>query len=143
MTPDIHFVVWSPNESTFWQSWVTAGICTAPYEFTEGYAGCIIWSTQSDQGWTPLDDEGNPIPGWHGNFKVFGTLAAEMTHAKDQYDAEGNLLSIWDRTWAALIFNLDLCEADPETGFPAGYCNSYGVTYADARDVNSPSNVWA
>ena len=33
--------------------------------------------------------------------------------------------------------------ADPETGFPAGMRNSAGVTYADAKDIRTPTNIWA
>ena len=148
----ILFGVWAPSEAVFWASWVTAGIVDEDGNFTAEYSGIQI-SSQTDQGWTPtrptgeFDEDGNPImeaiAGWHCNVRVSGPLVAEMTYGLDQYDAEGNLKNVFDRTWAVNIFQLSEQPADPTTGFPAGYRNNTGVTYADSNDFTSPSNVWA
>ena len=152
MTTELKFGVWSPDEATFWASWVTAGIVDEDGNFTAEYPGIQI-SSQTDQGWTPtrptgaVDEDGNPIfepvPGWHANVRVTGQLADEMTYGLDQYDAEGNLKNVFDRTWAVQIFQLTQQPADLATGFPAGFRNNTGVTYADTRDFSSQANVWA
>lgn len=147
----IEFSLWSPDEATFWQSWIDAGICSAPREFTAAYPGIMI-SDQSSQGWTPTRATGEivdgvpvmaPVPGWHANARVHGPLVAEMTYGLEQTDEDGNLLSVFDRTWANLIFHLTQQPADLATGFPAGWRSATGVTYCDPRYFSSPSNVWA
>lgn len=144
----ISFAVWSPDEATFWASWITAGICTAPGEFAPGYtevqttAGSwpgVVTKTTLVEG----ESVATEISGWHCNVRVFGALADEMTYELNQTDEDGNLLDVFDRTWASNIFQLIEQPADPTTGFPAGYRNSVGVTYCDVRDLKSPSNVWA
>lgn len=156
----IDFCVSSPTEEIFWQSWVTAGIVTQDpetglYTFTPEYPGVNV-SSQTREGWTPtyktgnmiLNDEGNlveeelPVDAWHANVRVMGPLVDQMTAGKPQVDAEGNPLSVFDRTWAVQIFNLTWREADPTTGFPAGYRSAQGVQYADPRDLKTPTNVW-
>lgn len=143
MISTIDFAVWSPNEETFWQSWITAGICTAPHTYTAEYPGIII-SDQTTQGWTPTKVDASPVAGWHANVRITDpNLIWQFTNGLPQTDAEGNLLNLFDRTWATYVFSLTEQPKDLETGFPAGYRNNTGVTYCDIRDIKSPSNVWA
>lgn len=151
---EIRFAVWSPDEATFRQSWIDAGILKNEpgYVFAPEYPGVEITATQ---GWSGIivkvpevrDAEGNVIapavvvPGWHCNVTVTGTLVAEMTYGLPQTDESGNLLSVFDRTWAMNIFTLTEQAADPVSGFPAGYRNAAGVTYADMADISTPANV--
>ena len=154
----IDFGVWAPDEATFWQSWITAGIATGPHAFTSEYAGKLQLSTQTQQGWTPTRATGNmitdpfgnlvperlPVAGWHANVRVFDPVTIQQfTWGLAQTDAQDNLLPLFDRTWASHVFQLTEQPADPATGFPAGMRNSSGVTYADPRDFSSPTNVWA
>lgn len=145
----IYFAVWAPDEATFWQSWIAAEICTAPGEFAPQYAGAVEVTTS----WggvvtkqTGIDGEGNPImepvPGWHCNVRIENGLAAMFTEGLEQYNADGSLKSLWNRTNAATVFGLTQQAADPVTGFPAGMRNQYGVRFADPDEFNSPSNVW-
>ncbi len=162
MSNPILFGVWAPDAATFWQSWVTAGICTAPNVFTPEYAGKLQLSTQTEQGWTPTratgqmitDAMGNlvpervPVSGWHCNVKVHDpALIAMFTHQLPQTDQDGKLLPLFERTWAGEVFQLTEQPADPTTGFPAGMRNSSGVTYADltpgVTPFKSPTNTWA
>lgn len=132
----IYFGVWAPSEQVFWQSWIDAGICNEQRVFAQGYAGYIDISDQTVQGWIPTRD-GVVIPGWHANIRVWGALEAEFTYGRPQTG------SVWDRTWAKEIFLLQEQPASEETGFPAGYRNSVGVTYTDSTDFTNPRNVWA
>ena len=140
MTYKIDFAVWSPTEEVFWNSWIARNICTAPYQWTPDYPGIQI-SDQIQQGWTPMREDGSPVPGWHANVRITGPLVAEFTHMLEQYGEDGDLLPLWDRTWAAEVFGLTDQPADPETGFPAGMRNTAGVTYADPMDIHTPTNV--
>lgn len=150
---EISFAVWAPDEATFWAGWIAAGIVDAEHRPTAEYRNGFVISDQTSQGWRPtrstgeVDGDGNPIfesvPGWHANVRVYGDLAAEMTYGLNQTDENGNLLDVFDRTWATHIFSLTQQPADPVTGFPAGYRNTDGVTYCDVRDLKYPSNVWA
>ena len=159
MSNTLDFGIRSPDgEAVFWQSWVTAGIALEPYKLAPGYTGMNI-STQSQQGWTPTRLTGNmitdamgnlvpervPVVGWHANVRVHDPVTiAQFTWGLDQHDANGVLKSIWDRTYAVMVFNLEWKDADPVTGFPAGYRNvQTGVTYADPRAFSSPTNTWA
>lgn len=148
---ELQFSLKATSEADFWSSWQTAGIVTAPGMYAPEYPGIIVYS-QTAQGWTPtrstgqLDESGNDIrevvPGWHANVTVSGPLAAEMVYQLPQTDADGNMLSIFDRTWATNIFSLTWQDADPVTGFPAGYRNAAGtVSYCDPMDFKSPTNV--
>lgn len=150
----IAFAVWSPDEATFRQSWIDAGILKNDpgYQFEAAYQGVEITATQ---GWsgvivkTPpvFDAEGaiitpaELVPGWHCNVYVTGPLVEQMTQGLPQTDADGNLLNVFERTHAVQMFGLTQQPADPVTGFPAGYRNSVGVTYADMRDIATPANV--
>jgi hypothetical protein len=149
----IEFGVYAPDEATFWQSWQNAGIVDANRNFLPEYSNGVqltagAWGGQVVK--TPAVMDGMTVvtpavivPGWHCNVRVYGPLEAEMTYSLPQTDADGNLLSIWERTWAADIFQLSYHEADPETGVPAGWSNANGVKYYDLRALSSPSNVWA
>lgn len=135
MIPAAKFGVRAPNKETFVQSWIDAGIWTAPHEYTAEYQGIFC----NMDTW-PGIIEG--IDGWHTNVIVYGQpLLAEFTYQLDQYDDEGNLKSIWDRTWASAIFNLTWQEEDLENRFPAGYRNDIGIMYADSTVFKSPSNI--
>lgn len=148
----LDFGIHSPNgEDVFWQSWITAGICYEPYIWTPEYSD-LVQLTDWDSGRITipaiLDAEGNEItpaslkPGWFANCRVSRSVAERFTRGKAQYDAEGNLLDLLDRTWAKEEFGLTYQAADPETGFPAGWRNSLGVTYTDKRNILTPYNVW-
>ena len=144
----IHFGVWASSEAVFWDSWINAGIATAPYVLAPQYAPFIQTTAGSWHGIivkTPAVLDGNGVeitpavmvPGWHCNVRVFGALEASF---KAGCPTEG---TIWERTHAAQAFGLSLQPADPETGFPAGMRSPSGVVYADASAFTSPSNLWA
>lgn len=135
MSAPIQFGVHSPDEATFWATWIAAGIATEPHRLAPSYAECIQTTADSWDGIVTRD--GVAVPGWHCNVRVFGALAVMFTAG---CPAEG---SIWERTHAAEAFQLTPQSADPETGFPAGMRSATGVVYADVADFSSPSNVWA
>jgi hypothetical protein len=148
----IHFGVWAPDEATFWQSWRDAGIVDENRNFLPEYSNGIqlttSWGGQVVK--TPAVMDGMTVvtpavmvPGWHINARVFGTLAQQFIYGLKQTDEDGHLLDIFDRTWAAEVFQLTEQPANAVTGFPAGWRNTSGVTYTDARNFSSPSNVWA
>lgn len=138
---EIRFAVWAPDEATFWASWQQAGIVDAERNVMPEYSNGFAISDQTSQGWRPVDADGIPVPGWHANVLVYGDLAAEMIYGLRQTDEYGVPLDVFDRTWATHIFQLTYQDADPETKFPAGYRSSQGVTYCDARDIKTPTNV--
>lgn len=143
---ELTFAVRAPDSDTFWNSWITAGICTAPHEYTEAYRDHIeVRDWGSGQISTTSIVDGEPVttikPGWFCNCRVTGALVAEMTYGLNQFDQDGNLLSIFDRTWATNVFSLTEQPADPESGFPTGYRNSTGVHYADMADIATPYEV--
>lgn len=131
----IQFAVWAPSEQVFWDSWVAAGICIAPYEFHPDYAQCVQL-TDWDSGIIP------DMPGWFCNVRVFGQIEQAMIAGRPQTDEDGRLLDVFERTWAALVFSLTPQARDEVSNFPAGMRNSAGVTYADIRDIQTPHNVW-
>lgn len=137
----LFFGCWSPSEAVFWQSWISAGICTAPNEFASRYAGQVEVSTS----WSGIvaKADGTTVPGWHCNVRIEDALAEEFAYGLNQIDAEGVMLPLFDRTWAAEVFGLTYQPADPVTGFPAGMRDNTGVTYADPAAFRSPSLVWA
>jgi len=152
MTQALKFGVLATTEQAFWDSWEAAGIVDSNRNFTSEYPGIEVstsWNGQVVKTPAVLDGNGNEttpaviVNGWHCNVRVTGPLVAEMTYGLDQFDEDGNLKSIFDRTWATNIFQLTYQEADPATGFPAGYRNASGtVSYADPPDFSSPSLVW-
>lgn len=152
----IDFAVRAPDEATFWQAWENAGIVGYDAEGNRVLAPEyreIAISSQTSDGWVPtrdsgrVDEDGNaimePVPGWHANVRVHGDLALQMTAGLPQYDDDGNLLDVFQRTHAVQVFGLTEQPADAVSGFPAGYRNSTGVHYADTAHLKSPSNVWA
>lgn len=150
----ITFCVWSPDKDTFWQSWIAAGICSSPNVFTDEYSDSIeiftSWNGVVISTQAVTDNEGNiitpavVIDGWHTNVRVSGQIEKEMTHGLNQYDQDGNLLSVWDRTWAAQVFSLTEVGTDPITKFPTGYrSDRFGVRYCDFADLKTPSLVIA
>lgn len=142
----LEFAIWAPDEATFWQSWIDAGICTEPYIWTPEYSD-LIQLTDWDSGQISILGENGEIvgvkDGWFANCKVTGSLAQEFTYGLNQHDENGELLDIFDRTWATQVFGLTEQPANPDTGFPAGWRNSAGVTYTDMRNILTPYNVWA
>jgi len=136
----IQFGVWAPSQETFWNTWIDAGICSAPNEFKPPYAGCIETTCSVWDG--IVVKEGIAVPGWHCNVRISGALADQFTAGLPSCDSDGNLLSVWNRTHAASAFSLTLQQYDPVTGFPAGMRSASGVTYADVNDFSSPANQW-
>jgi len=131
---EITFAVHAPDAETFWNSWITAGICTAPHEYTENYRDHI---EVRDWGSGQIDGKA----GWFANVRVTGGLVAEFTYQLPQVGEDGSPLSIWDRTWATHVFQLTYRDRDEATGFPAGYASSQGVAYTDMADIATPYEV--
>jgi hypothetical protein len=134
--PAIDFGIYASDEETFWQSWRDAGIVDENNNFLPEYSDGIQLSTS----WGGQIDG---VPGWHCNARVYGPLEAEFTYGLDQTDEHGQLLDIFERTWANMVFSLTEQPVDEATGFPAGWRNDTGVTYTDTQNFSSPSNVWA
>jgi hypothetical protein len=151
---DIRFTIRATDEATFRARWIEAGILedAEGYQFRAPYPGVELTATQ---GWGGIitkptgevDQDGLPImetvPGWHANARVTGPLVETMIAGLEQYDAEGNLLHVIDRTWAAYIFGLTEEQTiDTESGFPYGARTEGGdVQYGDPRDLSTPANV--
>lgn len=135
----ILFDVWAPSAQVFWQSWIDAGICSAPGVYRAPYAGCV--ETTADNPLTAWPGivfrEGVAVPGWHVNVRVGGVIEASFRAGCPDVG------TIWETTHAAEAFSLTRQAADPVTGFPAGMRSSSGVVYADAAAFSTPSNVWA
>lgn len=151
----ISFGIWAESEAVFWQSWIDAGIATAPNQLAPEYAELQL-STQTQQGWTPtrqtgVDAEGKPIieavPGFHANARCLpgSSLYAQFTYGRPQTDSNGALLDIWARTWADMVFRLEPVPEDAATGFHAGHRSVTfpGVRYSDMSLWASPANVIA
>ena len=147
----IDFTIRATNEAAFRAAWIAAGILEAGegYEFRAPYAGHVTLSCL--QGWhgivtKPAAVEGAdpvPVPGWHCNARVTGSLAEAMTAGLAQTDAEGAPLPLFQRTWAAYVFGLTEVQAiDPESGFPYGAETAGGeVQYGDPSALSSPALV--
>jgi hypothetical protein len=137
----IEFAVWAPDRDTFWNSWIKAGICSAPSEYLPPYRNCV---TTMDEAWDgTVFKNGELVPGWHTNVRVMGELEEQMRAGMPQCDAEGNPLSIWESTGAIEAFRLEWKDKDEVTGFPRGYRSTDGVVYADIKDIKSPSIMFA
>lgn len=131
----ICFGVWAPSQSVFWESWIAAGIATAPNRIAPQFDA---WMQTTAGSWDGIvSRDGVAVPGWHCNVRVWGAVEQQFIAGLPQTG------SLWERTHAALVFNLSDQAADPVTGFPAGMRSPHGVVYADAEDFSSPSNVWA
>jgi len=141
---DIRFIIHATDEAVFKARWIEAGILedTEGYVFRSPYPGVEL-SDQTRQGWVPTRADGSVPPGWHANCRVTGPLVETMTAGLPQYDENGELLHVLDRTWANYIFGLaDERAVDPISGFPYGArTEDAEVQYGDPRDLSSPSNV--
>jgi len=141
---DIRFTIRATDEVTFRARWIDAGILedAEGYVFRAPYPGVELTATQ---GWSGIitDAEGNVVPGWHANARVTGPLVETMTAGLEQYDENGNLLPVMQRTWAAYIFGLTEEQSiDPTSGFPYQAKTASGdVQYGDPRELKSPANV--
>jgi len=133
------------GEEAFRQKWIAAGILEdAPgYVFREAYRNGV--ELTATQGWPGIitDAEDNTVPGWHCNCLAWGDVAEAMTAGLAQTDAEGNLLPLMQRTWAAYVFGLSETQAiDPESGFPYEATVQDGsIQYGDPADLATPANV--
>jgi hypothetical protein len=141
---DIRFTIRATDEAIFRSRWIEAGILedAEGYVFRPPYPGVEL-SDQTRQGWLPTRADGTTPPGWHANCRVTGPLVETMIAGLEQYDAEGNLRHVIDRTWAAYIFGLTEEQTiDTESGFPYGARTEGGdVQYGDPRDIDTPANV--
>lgn len=65
-----------------------------------------------------------------------------MTAGLQQYDEDGNLLPLMQRTWAAYVFGLTEVQAiDPESNFPYEATVLDGdIQYGDPINLKSPAN---
>ncbi len=151
---EIRFTVRSAHgEEAFRQKWIEAGILLDQpgYVFAPAYDVEIT----ATQGWSgtitkptgELSEDGEPIvdtvPGWHANAIARGHTAEAMIEGLPQRDANGDLLPLMQRTWAAYVFGIvETQEIDPSSGFPfqatTADCN---IQYGDPADIKSPSNV--
>lgn len=153
---EINFTAYSRNgEEAMRQRWIAVGIIDdAPgWQFRGIYAGNL--SITATQGWHgiikkptgELDEDGRPImatvPGWHANCKAWGPLAESMIAGLPQHDAEGKLLHLFERTWAAYVLGLTETKGiDPTTNFPYGaYSDDGDFMYGDPVDLKTPANV--
>lgn len=147
----INFGVWAPSEQVFWDSWQAAGIVDEERRLKPGYTEMqlatswpgIVVKTPAVMDGMKIVTPAVLVPGWHANVRVYGALAQEFTYTLPQTDADGNLLPLFQRTWAAEVFGLTDQPANKDTKFPAGMQDKNGVTYCDVADFKSPSNVWA
>ena len=154
MTREIHFTIRSATgPEAVRQKWIEAGIIKDEpgWQFNPAYDVEIT----ATQGWDgtiskptgDVDGDGRPImetvPGWHANAIARGATYDAMTAGLEQYDAQGDLLPLMDRTWAAYIFGLTEEQAiDPSSGFPYHATTiDGGIQYGDPRDIATPSNV--
>lgn len=151
---EIPFTIRSANgEAAFRAKWIEAGILLdqTGYVFAPAYDVEIT----ATQGWSGIvtkptgqfDENGHPImemvPGWHANAIARGVTAEAMTEGLQQTDAEGNLLPLMQRTWAAYVFGLiETAAVDPASGFPyEATAADGGIQYGDPAAIASPSNV--
>jgi len=151
---EIQFTVRSAHgEEAFRQKWIEAGILLDQpgYVFAPAYDVEIT----ATQGWSgiitkptgELSEDGMPVmhqvPGWHANAIARGHTADAMMQGLPQTDANGNLLPLMQRTWAAYIFGLvETQEIDPESGFPfQATTEDGGILYGDIADIATPSNA--
>ena len=109
-----------------------------------------------------LDEDGEivtpavVVEGHHVNLVATGELAAMLTMGPPiegpdgemiptqlpQYDADGNLLSVFQRTnILSLIPGMEWTPL-PSEGVPAGYVGPNGVVLFDPAAVNSRARVW-
>lgn len=151
----IKFGCWAPDEATFWAAWEAAGIGQfvtdedgTRWEYNAAYRGIettTSWHGQVVDVPGTYDADGNEITpptmidGWHTNVKVTGPLADQFTAGLEQYDEDGNLKSLWDRTHADTVFQLQV--RPKQAKFPGGRIKNK-VHYANIADFSSPANVF-
>lgn len=96
---------------------------------------------------TGTDAEGWPIvadrPGWYANLRGYGPVVAAMTAGIDQYDAEGNLRPLFERTRILSIVPGLVWTPIGGGGVPAGYTGAHGVRVYDPASVATPIRCWA
>lgn len=135
---EIRFTIHAPSEAAVRAKWAEAGILVSAdgWEFAPAYDIEIT----ATQGWS---GEIEGVPGWHANAYARGVTYDAMTEGLAQTDAEGNLLPLMQRTWAAYVFGLvETAAIDPESGFPFQATTAAGdIQYGDPADLVSPSNV--
>lgn len=124
----IDFAIWAPDQATWLESWIAAGILDADGNPTEQYSDHIATTAGTWPG--VVTKNGAAVTGWHCNVRVAGALAARFP----------DVATAWQ--WAVVTFGLSQQPADPATGFPAGWRSPQGVTYCDPTEFRSPSNVW-
>lgn len=139
MSAEIHFTIRSANgEEALRAKWIEAGILNDEdgWQFTAPYDVEIT----ATQGWSGFIDG---VPGWHANAIARGHTAEAMIEGLPQRDANGDLLPLMQRTWAAYVFGLvETQQIDPSSGFPFQATTADGnIQYGDPADIESPSNV--
>ena len=93
------------------------------------------------------------VPGFHVNLMATGTLADMLVMGPPdtegnpttltQYDADGNLLSVFVRTNISSLMPGMKWDAVTKDGVPAGYVQpDTGVRLFDPADVKSPARVF-
>lgn len=123
------------------------------------HAGVIIDEIGPVVKTTPTyDAEGNEltpgvvVDGWHVNLVAYGEMAAMLIMGPPdaegnptqlpQYDSEGNLLSVFERTnILSLIPGLEWTPI-PSEGVPSGYVGPNGVVLFDPAAVNNRARVF-
>lgn len=135
---EIRFTIRADTEETVRQQWIAAGILedSPGWNFKPTYNVEIT----ATQGWSGVIEG---VPGWHANAIARGVTYEAMTEGLPQTDAEGNLLPLMQRTWAAYVFGLvETAAIDPTSGFPFQATTEAGdIQYGDPADLSSPSNV--
>lgn len=95
---------------------------------------------------TGTDAEGWPIvaarPGWYANLRGYGPVVAAMTAGIEQYDAEGNLRPLFERTRVLSVIP-GLVWTPAADGVPGGYVGAHGVRLYDPATVAAPIRSWA
>ena len=152
---EIRFGVHAPSEEIFWKSWEEAEIVfwkteTKSWEFRDNYKTNV--EVASKQGWNGIIIKSHfiegtgelsvtQLPGWYTNVIVYGAIANMMLAGLPQYDEDGNLKNIFERSKAIDFFSLTEAPFDEVTKRPKGYKNSSDVVYYDLNDVKTPYNV--
>lgn len=152
---EIRFTIRATSEEVARQQWIAAGIIEdAPgwtfrpsYDVeitaTQGWSGIIVRTPEVRDAEGNVTTQADVVPGWHANAVARGVTYEAMTAGLAQTDAEGNLLPLMQRTWAAYVFGLVETQGiDPASGFPYQATTSTGaVQYGDMGDIATPANV--
>ena len=135
--------VWAPDRSTFIQGMASAGFATL------GEDGEPVWNPECQVDEigpiAKTDADGNQVivEGHHVNLRGWGSLADMMTAGLPQTDANGNQLSLFERTRILTIVPGCVWEEIPGPGVAAGYKDPHGVLLIDPAIVDTPHRVWA